>query len=76
MNTDAILIDPDGIYDDGLLCGALGVSAQTLARARHDGQLRFSRKGKRILYLGRWVLDWLQVDTVRQGESPSEGSAT
>jgi hypothetical protein len=62
MATTAISIDPTGIYDDALLCDLLGVSAQTLTRARRSGDLRHTRKGQRILYLGNWVLEWLQVD--------------
>jgi hypothetical protein len=59
-------IDPDSIYDDDSLYAALGVSAQTLLRARRDGQLRYTRKGHRILYLGRWVMDWLEADATPQ----------
>jgi hypothetical protein len=62
MATSTIRIEPDDIYDDDLLSLSLGVSAQTLARARREGELRHTRKGNRILYLGRWVLDWLTVD--------------
>jgi hypothetical protein len=57
-----IRIEPDGIYDDDMVYGALDVSAQTLARARREGRLRFSRQGRRVLYLGRWLLDWLKSD--------------
>jgi hypothetical protein len=57
-----ISIDPAGIYDDALLCDLLGVSAQALTHARRSGELRSTRKGQRILYLGQWVLDWLKAD--------------
>jgi hypothetical protein len=53
------LIDPDAVYDDGALHLALGIPSTTLIRARRDGNLRFTRKGHRVFYLGRWVLDWL-----------------
>jgi hypothetical protein len=53
-------INPDGIYDDALLRSLLGVSAQTLATARRKQELRFTQKGKRTLYLGSWVLTWLE----------------
>ena len=59
---NSFLIEPDGIYDDGSLHLALGVTPATLARARRSGELRFSRKGKRTFYLGKWVLDWIQAD--------------
>ena len=60
--TSNIRIDQDSIYDDDSLYSALGVSARTLSRARQKGQIRFSRKGKRILYLGQWVLEWIRTD--------------
>jgi hypothetical protein len=53
---------PAGIYDDALLSGVLGVSGQTLSDARRKGELRFVRKGKRTLYLGSWVIEWLTAD--------------
>jgi hypothetical protein len=56
-----------GVYDDVSLYTELGVSAQVLARARRDGELRFTRKGQRVLYLGQWVLDWLANE--QQGAS-------
>jgi hypothetical protein len=62
ITTNAIRIEPDGIYDDALIYGAIGVSAVTLAHARRDGSLRFVRKGKRVLYLGQWVMEWLSSD--------------
>ena len=59
-------IEPDGIYDDSSLVLALGLTHATLARARREGHLRFSRKGKRILYLGRWIVDW--IDETREDQ--------
>ncbi len=52
-------IDPDQWYDTGTVVLALDLSSSTLARARRKGQLRYTRKGRRVLYLGRWLLDWL-----------------
>jgi hypothetical protein len=59
MTAATVRIEPDGIYDDDTLYAALGLSAQTLARSRRDGSLRYARKGNRTLYMGRWVLAWL-----------------
>ena len=56
-----VSIAPDGVYDDGALYLAPGLSPATLSKARRSGQLRFTRKGKRTLYLGRWVLDWIEA---------------
>jgi hypothetical protein len=62
-------IIPIGIYDDAALHAVLAISGQTLARARKDGALRYTRKGQRILYLGQWVLDWLTEDRPRGSRS-------
>jgi hypothetical protein len=36
---------------------ALDIPSATLARARREGHLRYSRRGKRTFYLGRWLID-------------------
>jgi hypothetical protein len=54
-----IRIDPAAIYDDAALVLTLDLSSATLARARRNGRLRFTRQGRRTLYLGQWLLDWL-----------------
>ena len=69
---EPISLLPDAVYDDGTLHLSLGLTSATLARARRSGVLRFTRQGKRTLYLGRWVIDWLQgtaqaTDTTQQG---------
>jgi hypothetical protein len=56
-------IDPDAIYDDGAVCLALDIPSSALARARRDGRLRHTRQGRRALYLGQWLLDWLALDS-------------
>lgn len=53
-------IEPEALYDDGALYQALGVSPTALAAARRAGTLRYSRTGKRTLYKGAWVSDWLE----------------
>ena len=68
--TDAELparIDADAIYTDGDIRLMLGLTCATLARARRDGDLRYSRQGHCLLYRGRWVLDWLERDADRRG---------
>jgi len=59
-------IEPNEVYDDGSLYLTLGLTAATLGRARRCGALRHTRQGRRVLYLGQWVLDWLKADG-RQG---------
>jgi hypothetical protein len=58
--TSTVLIEPHGIYDDGSIHLALDIPSATLARARRGGRLRYTRKGRRVLYLGKWVLAWLE----------------
>jgi hypothetical protein len=65
--TAAVRIDPDAVLDDGALLMEFGISAATLARARREGKLRYTRKGRRILYLGVWILNWLQMDPWPEG---------
>jgi len=37
-----------------------------LDRARRAGELKFTRKGGRIHYLGAWILDWIAKDEPRE----------
>jgi hypothetical protein len=65
---EPISIKPDAVYDDGALYLSLGLTAAALAKARRSGALRFTRQGKRTLYLGQWILDWLQADDRQEVE--------
>jgi hypothetical protein len=60
-------IDPETIYDTGAVVLALDIPSSTLARARREGRLRYTRQGRRVLYLGRWLLDWLAADAAGKG---------
>ena len=66
---ETITIHRTGIYTTDHLCKMLDVSQQNLAAARRSGALRAARKGRRIIYLGEWVLGWLQEgpETVKDG---------
>ena len=67
-------IDPEGIYGDAELVLGLGLTFASLAKARRRCQLRYARKGKRILYRGHWVLDWLddgQPDSTLTDQQPT-----
>ncbi len=55
-----LTIEPNAIYDDGALVLGLSLTHAALARARRAGELRFARKGKRVLYRGQWIIDWLE----------------
>ena len=66
-------IQPDALYrhDDARLL--LRLSGPAMARARRDGQLRFTRQGTRILYRGTWLIEWLEVDAAGQPGPAQEG---
>ena len=61
-------IEPSHLYDDGTLYLTAGLRPGTLARARRTGRLRFTRQGQRVLYLGAWLLEWLEKDSQQGGE--------
>jgi hypothetical protein len=65
----AFRIDPDAVYDDGAVVLSLDISSATLVRARRDGALRYRRVGRRAVYLGRWLIEWL--DTPQTAASPA-----
>ena len=69
---NGVEIDPERIYDDDSLFAALELRQATLARARRFGELRFTRKGQRTLYLGRWILEWLASDAGRCGNGVAD----
>jgi hypothetical protein len=58
---DTIAIHQTGIYGTDDLCAMLDVSPETVVEARRAGTLRFSRKGRRVIFLGEWVLAWLRA---------------
>ena len=55
----ALLIDPNGVYEEGSVSLALDIPLATLARARRAGELRFVRRGRRVFYTGRNLFAWL-----------------
>lgn len=61
---DPPTIQPTAIYSNDQLCKLLDVSPDGLAEARRSGALRATRKGRRLLYLGEWVLSWLRAEEV------------
>ena len=68
---EPVSIAPEAVYDDGSLRQTLGLTPTTLAAGRRAGTLRFARQGKRTLYLGKWILAWLEsaASTSRQPEA-------
>jgi hypothetical protein len=60
-----VTISPDAVFDDDSIVSTLGIPAATLLQARKQGHLRHTRKGKRVLYLGKWILAWLGADEAK-----------
>lgn len=65
-------IHPDALYDNATLLLSLGIGEGTLARARRAEGLRFARCGGRLVYLGRWILDWLERQADGKQTDPRE----
>jgi hypothetical protein len=57
---DTAAINPLAVYTGDQLSAMLDVSEAKLAEARRSGALRATKKGRSVLYLGEWVLDWLR----------------
>jgi hypothetical protein len=53
-------IVPTALYDGVAARDSLGIPAGVLARARREGRLKFTRQGPRCVYLGQWLLDWIE----------------
>jgi hypothetical protein len=68
---EPVRIEPNHLFDDSALYQTFGLSQTALAAARRNGSLRFVRHGHRILYLGSWVLSWLEASAVAAG--PKDG---
>jgi hypothetical protein len=69
-----VSIEAEAVYDDGSLRQALGLTDAALAAARRSGSLRFTRQGKRVLYLGKWITSWLESQAALKPEAaPPEG---
>ena len=66
---EPVVIEELAVYDNIGLEHALGVSGANLKRARTAGTLRHTIQGKRILYLGRWILDWLEAESLPKREN-------
>ena len=67
MLSIAAALNPEAIYDDAGLYLACGLAPATLRRGRRSGRLRSTRPGNRTLYLGRWVLEWLEAESRKDG---------
>jgi hypothetical protein len=73
---NTLVLDPNTIYDEGAVSLALDISLATLDRARREGQLRYTRKGRRIFFRGQWFLDWFEADRAGSGVRPHSTAST
>ena len=69
---DTATIHPNGVYGTDDLCAMPDASPQTVAEARRLGALRWTRVGRRVVYLGEWVLAWLRSEG--QGKEATHAS--
>jgi hypothetical protein len=72
---DPVSIEPDAVFDDGALYLILGLTQGTLAEARRTGALCYTRQGHRTLYLGKWVLRWLESQATPDRASTTNAEA-
>jgi hypothetical protein len=74
---EPVRIEPDALYDDGSLYQLIGLTQTSLLAARRGGRLRYSRQGNRVIYLGCWILQWLESTgegpRLTSPASPAEG---
>ena len=68
-----LLIEPKTIYDEGAISLALDIPLDTLNKARRDGSLRYTRKGRRVFFLGQWLLDWFTDQDPKQAARVAQG---
>jgi hypothetical protein len=73
--TEPVTLDSDAIYDDDALRRVLGLSPSSLATARRNGKLRYTKQGQRTLYRGAWILAWLD-STATLGSIGQEVAST
>ena len=62
-----IEIVPGQLYDEDYLRTHLHFTEKALANARRSEGLRCKRVGRRRLYLGQWLLDWLSQPAPAEG---------
>jgi hypothetical protein len=63
------VIHRDAVYTLSQATHVLGMAEGTLAREIHLGRIRSARRGGRTLFLGAWLIAWVESGT----ESPDCG---
>jgi hypothetical protein len=73
--TEPVTLNPLGVYSGRELGRILDAGPATLAAARRFGALRAVKKGRRVVYLGEWVLAWLNAEAAPGVAAGPEGGA-
>lgn len=55
----AFEIPDNAFFDDEALIEHLALRFSSIEKARRNGDLRYTNRGGHVLYLGKWVKDWL-----------------
>ncbi len=55
-----VLIHPNEVYSLLAARTALGLGLHALQAEYKAGRLKYARRCKRVWFLGRWLLDWLE----------------
>src|SRR5262249_43808236 len=54
------VIEPLRLYSPEEVSDLLAIGLPNLAGERREGRLKSARKGRSRVFLGRWLLDWLE----------------
>ncbi len=65
--TPVAQIDPAAIYAESAVAVALDITLAAMRGARRRGELRYVRRGQRVLIRGRDLLDWLTPPEAEKG---------
>jgi hypothetical protein len=71
------VIHPDAVFDLHTLRETLDLKPGCLPRECRLGRLRYCKRGGKVLFVGRWVLQWLEAGEVkrRRGAEPANREA-
>jgi hypothetical protein len=59
-----VVIAPNAVYTLQTLSETLGLKPGCLPRECRLQRLRYCKRGGRVLFLGSWVLEWLEAGEV------------
>ncbi len=65
MANGLLTVEPTAIYDEYQIRRALGLTEHLMLKERRDGRIKFARRGRRVYYLGSWIINWMEGDTAQ-----------